>query len=1768
MPDTLGPTMALAQYPSRPTGTDDLVRRLRSDDTDPKEKNALIALAKRMIEIFQEKRRLSHVPEAAALAPATTASSYQDLSRAFGNAVIDGTADGNILDPQLLPAFVSVLRCAGGDKTADLELGRVMRSLQTRLTAAVEEAHPGSQYRLIGTLSSVLDALIDTKTTGLSREELHEPLLKQLETLSGKRELRLAQAARYAHQALLGIPNDEGPYKALWRNMQPVVTGFAQVAGAVPAMDPAKLFDGLTELGGLDPPALVSSMVDVVKALSGLVDSVGGAAEGVKLRQKQKSWYVALRFTDMLLGARAFNYLEEFVGKVPCRHEKEFLCGLYAQLERAWEAGDSLAKQQVVQLLEQILVPAGCKSAHPRVREWVKLVADTLGRPDWRANVRPAPKCWWRKKEYTSSIPSEGTSDDTLSANLLEKAWKSCPEAQVFYADIEVWKRYPENDKLKVERLSGDRLPMDQCYINLAIVEQRSEKESRAEKGDTQQSSPFSRDARLKIQTPNKDVHVELPALFNPRKGPDDRAIHPRRILIRGRAGVGKTTLCKKIVHDFLSPHRMWKDQFDRILWVPLRNLKTLPEGGYTLDGLFSREYFPPDPTGRDLAHQLSVALRAAKYKRTLFILDGLDEVSEGLDETNKMYKLLEAILTLPAVIITSRPHIALPPWLRQRSDPTLDPNGLDLELETIGFQPDQVTAYVEKAFPNPATGKPDSEKVHKVLSFLQQHQLVQGLVRIPIQLDALCYTWNDFHGQTDVETMTDIYQAIEQKLWKKDTERLGRLSQQRAKDAFPKEIHNYVKDEILLLELLAFTGMHNDVVEFEGKHLEVIFQPIQADTNLPLRERLSRLSFLRMSDHLSKDGNYHFLHLTFQEYFAARYFIRQWNDTQPLKCLAFGGEDQVCKPAEFLTRHKYNDRYDIFWRFVAGLLSDKKKFFQMLEEEPRDILGPVHQRLVMHCLSEVAPSQDTEEFRKFRQDFEDKLKLWLLFECNLEYHSQLAAEMEFPERILEDVLKQELKTEFMDSLRARPRITPAIAKLAAQGLGVNVSQSLKITTLRMFECHYEALLDEILRDVAACLKDDKWDVRWAAVKVLCCRSGLPDEILRDVAACLKDDESDVRRAAVEVLGGRSGLPDEILRDVAACLKDDNSYVRRAAVEVLGGRAGLPDEILRDVAAYLKDDESYVRRAAVEVLGDRASLPDEILRDVAACLKDDKSDVRQAAVEVLRRRLDLPDEILRDVAACLKDDNSYIRRAAVEVLGGRSGLPDEIFRDVAACLKDDESYVRWAAVEVLRRRAGLPDEILRDVAACLKDDKWYVRRTAVQVLGDRLGLPDEILRDVAACLKDDESYVRWPAVQVLRHRAGLPDEILRDVVACLKDDKSDVRQDAVKVLGGRSGLPDEILRDMAAYLKDDESYVRRAAVEVLRCRAGLPDEILRDVVACLKDDDSDVRRAAVEVLGDRASLPDEILRDVVAYLKDDKSYVRRAAVQVLGGQAGLPDEILRDVVACLKDDKSDVRWAVVKVLCLRAGLPDEILRDVVACLKDDHRFVRRAVIEVQGVRAGLPDEILRDVAACLKDDESYVRRHAIEVLGGRAGLSDEILRDVAACLKDDESYVRRAAIKVLGGRAGLPDEILRDVAAYLKDDNWDVKWAAVEVLGRRAGLPDEILRDVAVYLKDDESDVRRAVVEILGGRSALLNKGFHSLLLNMDDQSFNSLFEFWLGRSFGTYLTWCVEGESSGIDMAGVSAPLPFSNQLKSRVKGARASLERKYRRLPSIPCL
>jgi hypothetical protein len=158
--------------------------------------------------------------------------------------------------------------------------------------------------------------------------------------------------------------------------------------------------------------------------------------------------------------------------------------------------------------------------------------------------------------------------------------------------DREIRKYYNSEKRLHIERLSGLRLEMDVCYINLAIVEEIKEHGISKKAEGVNATSPFSLTTRPRVEAPDEDIQFHLSDIFEQCPG---RKL-PSRVLIRGRAGVGKTTLCKKIVHDFLRGC-LWNESFDLIFWLPLRRLKSDIRVN-DIEELILKEYLVRNTTG------------------------------------------------------------------------------------------------------------------------------------------------------------------------------------------------------------------------------------------------------------------------------------------------------------------------------------------------------------------------------------------------------------------------------------------------------------------------------------------------------------------------------------------------------------------------------------------------------------------------------------------------------------------------------------------------------------------------------------------------------------------------------------------------------------------------------------------------------------------------------------------------------------------------------------------------------------------------------------------------------------------------------------------------------------------------------------------------------------------------------------------------------------------------------------------------------------------
>ncbi|KAI0538646.1 ARM repeat-containing protein [Xylaria digitata] len=1036
-------------------------------------------------------------------------------------------------------------------------------------------------------------------------------------------------------------------------------------------------------------------------------------------------------------------------------------------------------------------------------------------------------------------------------------------------------------EHLKIERLSGEQLPMDRCYINLVIVEHEAN-------GSEKHKSSFSLRFRLDAELSQEKSEITLPTLFQTLHRGEGH-VEPRRIMIHGRAGVGKTTLCKKIVYEFIHGN-LWSDLFDWVLWVPLRNLKLEDRRGsaeYNFQDLFRHEYFAQHPKRDKLAEALWSALDKTKGTKFLFILDGLDEVSQDLERN--MFRFLEELLNQPNIIITARPNARLPPNI----------NPTHLELDTIGFHSGQIEAYMRNVFTDKRTGKLDSVKMKEIRSFLRDHLLIQDLVRIPIQLDVLCYIWDDDCGiksnQSDTqETMTAIYQRIEQALWRKDAQNLEKVTQYQIQDTHDEEVVRAVDHEQRDLEFFAFYGMYNDVIDFEPEHRGAISKHSSRSGKriIPLDRLLGQVSFLRSSDPSPKANirrNYHFLHLTFQEYFGARYFVRQWKARQNLKCIRFRDENNIeTLPTEFLLRNKYNPRYDVFWRFVVGLLAsetDARIFYHAIEQEPRDLLGFTHQRLVIRCLSE------TSLRGSHCRDLEDQIVQWILFEYNESggNRSYLANYKALPNTVIEKALQQNPGT--------------------------------KGQLLRLFS-PLRAMSEQRARFIALYTKDEDEEIRRIALEALRLRRDR-DRYHRTITKTHEREERYLRETVFGALDTGRRLPKEQLQAIVPRFESIYAKIKNkvGAIQALKDLMAI-EESFQNIEPYMQHDNKLVRELAKQAL--RRPLPSEHLQATIACFEDRDTCVRYYARDTLRGQL-VMEEHFQDFTNYLQHEKPIVRMVALGALTCRP-ISKKHLQAIIQRLKDEHSQVRDKALLTLRDRLATK-EIFQNLAPYIQHKKWEVRWAALSALICQ-PLPEEYLQAVIVCLEDEHCGVRKAALAALKNRP-VSREYLQAIVKRLEDDDDDVLYQVGRTL---ASLPvEEYFTSIVPYLQNQNPGVRKALLIALGAHTTLPQEVVQVVVSIVRDGahdkDWDIVKRALSVLRTLPKLPEEILGDLGDAVTSrnsidryDNGYWRREAIEIIGAQPTIPTSVLQSITSCLGDAEDDASQATARIICRQGDL--------------------------------------------------------------------------------------------------------------------------------------------------------------------------------------------------------------------------------------------------------
>ena len=197
------------------------------------------------------------------------------------------------------------------------------------------------------------------------------------------------------------------------------------------------------------------------------------------------------------------------------------------------------------------------------------------------------------------------------------------------------------------------------------------------------------------------------------------------RFVFIGEAGVGKTTLLRKIAYDWAIGERL--QHVDLLFLVPLRDVD---KSSYFAE--ITTKYVSD---GIDLDNEKFDQYMRKNQRKVMILLDGLDEYKQDIKIENPNDILVEIMrgdkLKRAPVIVTTRP------WQAEQITRIDKINKKYTRVRIEGFKEHDVKVYIQKFFTN------NSEAAQSLIRFATKNSVIaKAMAPYPIFCCMLCHMW------------------------------------------------------------------------------------------------------------------------------------------------------------------------------------------------------------------------------------------------------------------------------------------------------------------------------------------------------------------------------------------------------------------------------------------------------------------------------------------------------------------------------------------------------------------------------------------------------------------------------------------------------------------------------------------------------------------------------------------------------------------------------------------------------------------------------------------------------------------------------------------------------------------------------------------------------------------------------------------------------------------------------------------------------------------
>ncbi|XP_068716682.1 NLR family CARD domain-containing protein 3-like isoform X2 [Montipora capricornis] len=446
---------------------------------------------------------------------------------------------------------------------------------------------------------------------------------------------------------------------------------------------------------------------------------------------------------------------------------------------------------------------------------------------------------------------------------------------------------------------------------------------------------------RLKMVSRKKQRGVKTDSIVNMLEifKPHEEHSQPKRVLIEGQPGMGKTTYCNKVAYDWAKNCKA-EDSFPDFQVLLLLKCSDISSD---LWEAIDDQLLPKD-IKKEEREKFFTFVRDHQSK-VLLVLDGLDELPS---DYLPLYKEIIKGRMLPNcyLVVTARHEAGIKV---RKCCHTL--------LEVEGFTEAAAEGFIRRYF------KTDEHLAKKLLDKLGTDASLSGLTANPLNTALLCLLCEDFQGDLP-EGKTLLYHEIVQCV----------LRRYRKKKELPKtdeDLTQLYHAELKHLGSIAWNGLLNDEMYFDDSAFR------NGTGNL-----IPELGFLSAQAGRSKrrpSWCYGFLHKSFQEFFAAFY----------LSCQLVNEE---ISPDGLLADTRYFKEFQQVLMFTCGILAQQceTKAMALMASiasqinQSNEVESDDNLRTALNCIKESGKEQGT-----FGKELARSLGSLLEIQC-ISYYNQI----------------------------------------------------------------------------------------------------------------------------------------------------------------------------------------------------------------------------------------------------------------------------------------------------------------------------------------------------------------------------------------------------------------------------------------------------------------------------------------------------------------------------------------------------------------------------------------------------------------------------------------------------------------------------------------------------------------------------------------------------------------------------------------------------------